>query len=165
VKLEARTIVSPLVALVILFAIANFTREALTLSGAWRRARSVARHASPDPFAPIDHMLATAPPARAANLRDPFGTAAPALAANARPRDTRPHVKPPPPPPPSPVLTSIVFDADPRATVRWNGRDYSVRGGALFADFRVVSITRNQVVLDHFGESVVLQLPRKGDTP
>jgi len=63
------------------------------------------------------------------------------------------------------VLTTIVFDADPRATVRWDGRDYSVRAGALFADFRVVSITRDQVVLDHAGESVVLKLPRKGDSP
>ena len=163
-KLDTRTIVSPLLALVILFAIANFTREALTLSGAWRRARNVARQNAPDPFAPIDRMLAAAPPPRATSLRDPFGTAAPALAVNAR-RDFRPHVKAPPPPPPAPVLTSIVFDADPRATVRWNGRDYSVRAGALFADFRVVSIARDQVVLDHFGSSMVLQLPRKGETP
>jgi len=164
VKLEARTVVSPLVALVILIAIASFTREALTLSGAWRKASKVARHNAPDPFAPIDHMLSTAPPPRPASLRDPFGTAPPVLAVNTHPR-VRPHVDKPPPPPPAPVLTSIVYDADPRATVRWNGHDYSVRAGALFADFRVMSITRDQVVLDHFGESMVLQLPKKGDTP
>jgi hypothetical protein len=163
VKLDARTLISPLVALVILVAIASFTREALTLSGAWRRAKAVARQTSPDPFAPIDHMLATTPPPRPAAMRDPFGTAAPVLAVNTNPR--RPHVVLPPPPPPAPVLTSIVFDADPRATVRFNGRDYSVRSGALFADFRVMNITRDQVVLDHLGQSMVLQLPKKGDTP
>jgi hypothetical protein len=57
-----------------------------------------------------------------------------------------------------PVLTSIVWDADPRATIRFNGRDYSVRQAALFDDYRVVSITRDQVVLDRLGESLVLRL-------
>jgi len=165
VKLDARTLVSPLVALAILFAIASFTREALTLSGAWRRARTVARKVSPDPFAGVDHMLATTPPPSPAALRDPFNTVQPVLAANPQTKRPRARHEAPPPPPPVPVLTTIVFDADPRATVRFNGRDYSIRAGSLFADFRVVSIARDQVVLDQNGTSLVLQLPRKGDSP
>jgi hypothetical protein len=164
VKIDPRSLITPLVALVILIAIASFTREALTLSGAWRRARNVARQAAVDPFAPIDHMLATVPPPRPVALRDPFNTVAPPVAANLQNRPKVHHVAAPAPPPP-PVLTSIFFDADPRATVRFNGRDYSVRAGALFADFRVVSIARDQVVLDQDGKSVVLQLPRKGENP
>ena len=164
-KLDARMIVSPLVALAILGAIATFTREALTLSGAWRRARIVARHSSPDPFAPIDHMLATTPPPRAAVLRDPFSIAQPVLATHLQSKHTRAHHEAPAPPPPMPVLTSIVFDADPRAIVHFNGRDYSVRAGSLFADFRVVNIARDQVVLDQNGSSLILQLPRKGESP
>jgi hypothetical protein len=43
--------------------------------------------------------------------------------------------------------------------------DYSVRTNTLFADFRVVSITAQWVVLDRGGESLVLRLPVKGDSP
>jgi hypothetical protein len=65
--------------------------------------------------------------------------------------------------PPKPTLTSIVWDADPRATVRYEGNDYSVRANSLFADFRVTSITANQVVLDRNGEQIVLTLNPKGE--
>jgi hypothetical protein len=63
------------------------------------------------------------------------------------------------------VLTSIVWDNDPRATVRWEGRDYSVRENSLFADFRVTGIRRDQVVLERGGERLVLRLPQKGEQP
>lgn len=160
-KTDARVVVAPLAAILILTLIVIETREALHLSGAWHKPPRV-RVASVDPFAPLDRMLASEPPAHPPGLRDPFSSgAAPTVVAVRTPKlPPRPKT---PPPPPKPVLTSIIFDADPRATVRWDGRDYSVRAGALFADFRVVSISREQVVLDRGGESVILALPRKGE--
>jgi len=65
--------------------------------------------------------------------------------------------------PPPPVLTSIIWDSDPRATLRYDGRDFSVRENSLFADFRVTSITSTQVVLERNGEPLVLTLRSKGD--
>ena len=62
-----------------------------------------------------------------------------------------------------PVLTAIIFDNDPRATIRYDGRDYPVRVNSLFADFRVVRIAADEVVLDRAGETLVLKLPSKGD--
>jgi hypothetical protein len=62
-----------------------------------------------------------------------------------------------------PVLTAIVWDADPRALVRWQGREWTVRAGALFDEFQVVSITRDQVTLSRGTESIVLQRKPQGD--
>ena len=62
------------------------------------------------------------------------------------------------------MLTSIVWlENNPSATLRWNGRDYPVQTNTLFDEFRVQSITRNQVTLVRGGETLVLQLPKKGD--
>jgi hypothetical protein len=159
-KIDARVLIAPILAVLILLLIASETREALHLSGAWHKPQP-ARAVSADPFAPLDRTLASEPPPAPSGLRDPFSTATAAPVAARVDRTPARHK--PPPPPPKPVLTSIVFDADPRATVRWDGRDYSVRAGTLFADFRVVSISRDQVVLDRNGESVILSLPRKGE--
>ncbi len=161
-KLEPRHVVPPLAAALVFALILTQTREALQLSGAWRRASAAAARA-PSPFAGLDALLAAVPPPRAPLPRDPFRSGSPAPPVASGP--VRPAPPRRPAPPPQPVLTSIVFDADPRATVRWNGRDYSVRAGALFADFRVTSIARDQVVLDHGGETVVLRLPQRGETP
>ncbi|MEO5617667.1 MAG: hypothetical protein ABIS67_07830 [Candidatus Eisenbacteria bacterium] len=160
-KLDASTVAPPLAAAIILALIITQTREALTLSGAWRRA-SAAAASAPSPFASLERLLAAPPRARAELPRDPLRSGAVPQVAVSRP--TRPTPPPVPAAPAKPVLTSIVFDADPRATVRWNGRDYSVRAGTLFADFRVTSVDRDQVVLDRGGEPVVLRLPKRGDT-
>jgi hypothetical protein len=61
------------------------------------------------------------------------------------------------------VLTAIVFDADPRALVRWQGREYTVRPGGIFAEFEVESITRDQVVLKRGPENIVLRRKPQGD--
>jgi hypothetical protein len=159
-KLEARTIVPPVAAAIILALIITQTREALTLSGAWRRASAAAANA-PSPFAHLEALLAAPGRARADLPRDPFRSGATPQVAVAGP--VRRVATPKPVPPQQPVLTSIVFDADPRATVRWGGRDYSVRAGTLFADFRVTSVDRDQVTLDRGGEPVVLRLPKRGD--
>ncbi len=159
-KLDANTVAPPIAAVAILLLILTQTREALNLSGAWRKA-SAAAAAAPSPFAGLEHDLAASIPPRTDVARDPLRGAAPAVAVVTGPRRPLPSAKPAPPA--APVLTSIIFDADPRATLRWDGRDYSVRPGGLFADFRVLSITREQVVLERAGESVVLRLPKRGE--
>lgn len=159
--LDAKALVPVLAAALILALILTLTREALNLSGAWQRA-SAAAAATPSPYAGLDRDIARTLPPRISITRDPLrGTIAP-VAMVTHPGKPTPPKKPAPPP--VPVLTSIIFDADPRATVRWDGREYSVRPGALFADFRVLSISREQVVLERAGESVVLRLPKRGES-
>jgi hypothetical protein len=152
---------APVLAAVLLVIMLVQTRSALQASGSWSRVRENPSSAHADPYSRLDRLIADNP-APGAMTRDPFGSAAPAgPTVSAKPR---PAPKPaPPPPPPAPVLTSIVWDADPRATVRWNGHDFSVRENTLFADFRVASIARDAVVLERGGERIVLVLPRKGD--
>ena len=159
-KLDASTVVPPLAAVLILVLIVTQTREALQLSGAWRKA-SAAAAAAPSPFANLEHAIARGPTPRTDTVRDPLRSSAAPVAVVSGPK--RPVKPVEPAPPPTPVLTSIIFDADPRATVRWDGHDYSVRPGGLFADFRVTSIAQDQVVLDHGGESMVLRLPKRGE--
>ena len=159
-KLDASTLVPPLAAIVIFVLVLTQTREALQLSGAWQKA-SAAAAAAPSPFADLENELRAAPASRSTVDRDPLRSPSAPVAVVA---GTRRAVKAPPQPPPAaPILTSIIFDADPRATVRWDGHDYSVRPGGLFADFRVTSIARDEVVLDHGGESLVLRLPKRGE--
>ena len=55
------------------------------------------------------------------------------------------------------------MENNPSATIRWNGKDRTVQVNTLFDEFRVRSITRDQVILERGGETLVLQLPRKGD--
>ena len=159
-KLDASKVGTPAAAVLILLLIVTQMQEALRLSGAWQKARAEAA-ATPSPFALLEQRLAMPPPPSAVIRRDPLR--APEATTIARTGPVRPVKPTQPAPPPAPVLTSIIFDADPRATVRWDSRDYSVRPGGLFADFRVTSITRDQVVLDHGGQSVVLRLPTRGE--
>uniref|UniRef100_A0A832ML98 Uncharacterized protein n=1 Tax=Eiseniibacteriota bacterium TaxID=2212470 RepID=A0A832ML98_UNCEI len=163
-RLDPRTLFAPLVALLALVVVLQLTSAALSTSGAWRRDAGGARATRVDPYAPLDRALALrAAPPPDGPLRDPFafgGAPVASVAGGARPRP-RATRDAPPAAPPRPVLTAIVWDSDPRATVRWNGRDYSVRPNTLFAEFRVVSIGRGQVVLDRNGESLVLTLPAR----
>ncbi len=159
-RIEGRALIPWLVGILVLVVVLTQTASALRQSGTWTgKPRSPAVQPA-DPYAPLERTLAQGTRALPAGLRNPlvFGGAPVAIV-------TRPvqHRTLPPPPPARPVLTSIIWDNDPRATVRWNDRDYSVRPGSLFADFRVVSISRDQVVLDKGGETLVLKLPRKGE--
>ncbi len=154
--------VAPLLATVLLAVMLVQTRTALRASGAWNRGGLRPHTPVTDPYAPLDHLIADAASAPAPALtRDPFalGPIVSAVTDAERPAP-RPVA---PPPPPKPVLTSIVWDNDPRATIRWDGRDYSVRENALFADFRVAGISRDQVVLERGGERIVLVLRTKGE--
>ena len=162
-KLDARVLLAPLLAVVLLVLTVRQTSEALKSSGAWRRpASSAARPV--DPYARLDRILGQSQGEPDRALRDPFSFGAAPVAEQTRPRQGTPRVQPPPPPP-RPVLTSITWsnDRDPRATIRYNGRDYSIRVNSLFADFRVTNITSSQVFLERNGEPMVLTLRSKGD--
>lgn len=155
-KLSARSLFEPLVGVLVLALVLNVTLAALRTSGAWSRGKPGPRPERVNPYAPLDRMLADRrPDAPGPAIRNPFEFGGAVAVASPVEGPWRPVV---PPPLPKPVLTSIVWDADPRATIRFNGREYSVRPAALFDDYRVVSISRDQVVLDRGGESLVLRL-------
>ena len=158
-RIDLRSLAAPLLGALVLALTLHHTLGALRTSGAWQRPAYVtARPATP--YTRLDHRLARAPAPAPANARDPFTYGGAAAARPATPGRRGPA---PAPAASRPVLTAIVWDADPWATLRWGGREYNVRTGALFADFRVVSISRDEVVLDRDGASVVLRLPPKGE--
>ena len=161
-KLDGRALFAPIVAALLLLVVLNTTMGAIRTAGLWSPAVRTLPAPDDNPYARIDRMLGRnnggGTPWAA---RDPFGFGVTPTPGG--PRHTTPRLTPVPIAPPMPILTSIVWDADPRATVRFDGRDYSVRPSSLFADFRVVSIARDQVVLDRGGETLVLRLPLKGD--
>lgn len=155
-KVSGRSLFEPLIGLLVLILVLHVTRTALRTSGTWHRGKGPALRVRVNPYTPLDQVLASRRPDEpAAAIRNPFEFGGAVALVSETPRPRVPVI---PPPPPMPVLTSIVWDTDPRATIRFNGRDYSVRPAALFDDFRVVSITRDQVVLDRGGESLVLRL-------
>jgi hypothetical protein len=164
-RLSTRNVLVPLVALVVLGLTLQQTLAALRASGSWRPRASGPRVRTEDPYTRVDDLFAeNRPELSPEQIRNPFafGSArsAPVAGGAAKPATPRPVT---PPEPPKPMLTSIIWDNDPRATVRYDGRDYSVRANSLFAEFKVKSITPNEVVLDRNGETIVLGLRPKGD--
>ncbi len=164
---DAGWLLTPLLALALFALVAFQTVQALEASGAWSGAlhRDVGRPSTPaaaDPFAPIGALLLQPqPPLPAAGIRDPFTLGgAPSAVATRVPAVRKPK---PAAPPARPVLTAIVWDADPRAVLRWEGRDWTVHTGGLFDEFQVVGITRDQVTLSRNGETFVLQRKPQGD--
>ena len=159
-KIEPRSLVAPALALIVVVMVITQTMGALRRSGAWEPRKP--HHAAPrrdDPYARLDREIAQALAAAPAdNLRYPFVWGG-APAAAVHPAKIRPAK---PVPPPRPVLTAILWDNDPRALIHWNDRDYTVRSGDRFAEFHVTSFTREQIVLDRNGESLVLKRPIKG---
>ena len=161
-RLDLARLLGPLVAALMLVLIVQQTLGALRAAGVWGQRHHAAAPAA-NPFARIDGLLAPAASERPAVLRDPFAfVRAPAPVVTRKPAAPRPA--PEPVAPARPVLTSIVWlESNPSATLRWNGRDYPVQTNTLFDEFRVQSITRDQVTLVRGGETLVLQLPKKGD--
>jgi hypothetical protein len=154
-----RALLPPLIAIVILVVIGMQTSEALRQSGTWR---SPARRVDPvvDPYATLDRALASRDTALATSgLRDPFDYGrAPGPTGPRKPRIAVPT------PPPVPVVTAIVTDAEAaRAILRYEGTSYSVKIGDLFAQYRVVNITADQVVVDDGSNRLVLKRPSKGE--
>lgn len=155
---DITTVLRPVLALLVFLLVALQTAGALRESGVWARRGVRAAAAPDDPLASVEPLLVrdgTPPPAR-----DPF-TAGPVVpATHAAPVPVRPAV---PAAPPRPVLTAIVWDADPRALVRWKGRDWTVRPGTLFDEFQVTAITRDQVTLVRGTETILLHQSSQGD--
>jgi len=154
--------VAPLLAAAVFAFVTAQTMAALQESGVWNFSSRRAFTPPPDPLLALDGVIAKVQSVTFSGaVRNPFGYGA----ATPRPNPTRPVVRRPvtPKPPPVPVLTAIVYDADPRAIVHWNGRDYTVRRGGLFDDFIVLSIGRDQVVLRRGSESIVLRRQPQGE--
>jgi hypothetical protein len=156
--------ISPLVALAVLAVVVTRTLAALSVTGAFGFRAAPVRVSVPLAYRNVDLALARRESAAApAGTRDPFefgrATAVtPAVAAS------RPRPRPlPPAEPPAPVLTAIVWDNDPRALVRWKQREWTVRAGGLFDEFRVVSITRDQVRLQRGEATLVLTRRNPGE--
>jgi hypothetical protein len=160
VNLDARALFAPLVAVALLLVIGVQTSDALRKSGSWGQRRPAALPAE-DLYTRLDHLLArSAEPTAPLPARNPFaygGSARPAPVDRAhQPRRPGP-VAETLQPRPRPLLTAIVADNDPRAVIRYEGRDFAVKAGDLFAEFRVVSISANEVVLDGGGQRLVLR--------
>ena len=158
--MNLRALLPPLIAIAILVVVGVQTSDALRQSGTWRSAPKPGAHAASDPYASLERAIATADvPVEAAALRDPygFGRAPQPVGITIR----RPVV---PTPPPQPVVTAIVTDAEAaRAILLYEGTSYSVKAGDLFAQYRVVSITADQVVVDDGRDRLVLKRPTKGE--
>jgi hypothetical protein len=165
VRIDPRRLFGPLLAGLVLVAVLQQTLSSLQESGTWRLGSHAAATRAADPYSRLEGLLAhstSTPPAEA--LRDPFvfGSAPrPVTPGDAQHRPVPRPIVPAGPQPP--VLTSIIWDNDPRATILYDGRDFPVRESSLFADYRVKSITRTQVVLERKGEETVLTFRPKGD--
>jgi hypothetical protein len=162
-RFDGRLLLKPIIALGVLVLIVAQTQGALKRSGVWARPKPVHVAEVGDPFGQLDHDLARIDSGAAPPVRDPLafaGGPVTRLAASAgRARPAAPAASSP-----SPILTAIVWDADPTASIRLAGHDYTVRVNSLFADYLVTSIARDQVVLSHDGAALVLKLPSKGDS-
>jgi len=160
VKLDPRVASGPLVALVALLLISLQTADAIRRTSAPKQ-DPIAKRPTDDPLLDLERRLATLDPTRTLAIRrDPFSFVAdpPPLKALTKARPPAP-----PPPAPTPVLTAIIWDNDPRASIRWNGRDYVVKANSQVSDYQVILIGRDQVLLAHGDESLVLRMHRKGD--
>lgn len=157
-NLDVKMLLGPLLALVILGVIGQQTADSLRRSGTGGPRRTTSGP-GPDPYARLDAQLALPDTLNRTGLRDPFHYGrAPAPVA------VRGPARPPAPaPPPRPILTAILTDIDSRALVRYMDRDYTIKPGDQFADFKVISISADEVVLDRGGQRIALHRPTKGE--
>lgn len=162
-KFDPTRLIVPLIAVLLLAVVLQQTFAALRTTGMWRRQATAATARANDPYLRLERLMRG--DTLSTEVRDPFAYAPTRVVRPvSRPVATRPVA------PDTqlaraqrPRLTSIVFDADPRATLRWNGRDYTVRQGALFDEYQVVEIAAASVTLAQGGTTFTLTLPRKGD--
>ena len=160
-KLDPKVASGPIAALVALLLLSLETGDALRQGGA-AKANPVTSAQLDDPVADFERRLAARDPHPApADLRDPFRFSSGQVAARA-PARARP-VADPPVTIPAPVLTAIIWDEDPRASIRWNGRDYMVKANSQISDYQVILIGRDRILVAHGGESMVLRLHRTGE--
>lgn len=117
-----------------------------------------------DPYARLERVLSMPDqPPSLAGMRDPFQYGrGPVVVRTTHTGTAEGPVQPPTPS--RPVVTAILSDpSDPRAIVVYEGRSYTVRSGDLFAEFKVVSISGDGVVLDNGQNRFTLQRPKKGN--
>jgi len=146
---------------VALLAVLVVTLAALRESDRWRRpGRSTNRHVD-DPYDGLARLLASGPAPPSAPVRDPFRPVVGAVT----PRTGPVRITPPAPAREVPVLTAIVTasDGEPQALIRYEGRNHTVGAGGLFADYQVISVTSDAVVLQRAGQQLILQRPKKGE--
>ena len=158
---DIRAVLVPLLALVGFALVVAQTLSALRTAGIWTRGPHGHAALTADPLAGVDALLADGGSARDTLARDPFGLLVARAAAPVRRVVARRPIAPPAPE--RPLLTAIVFDADPRALLRWKGRDWTVRPGGLFDEFQVIAITRDQVTLRQGDQTLVLTRKPQGD--
>lgn len=162
--MNARGVVPAIVAAAVLALVLYQTSDALRSQ--LLRHPGIARQpgsASLDPYARLDALIAaSARDVVPSTMRDPFGYGT-LVASGEHPHKTVKPITPVAVEKPMPILTAVVSDADPQAVIRFEGKNYTVRAGSLFADFRVVSVTADQVVLDRNGEQIVLHRASKGE--
>ena len=154
--------ISPLVAVAALAVVVTQTLAALRVTGAFGLGEHYARVVVPLAYQNVDQALTRRSAApRPEGVRDPFlfvrSQLATAAALRPRPQPVLQPLEP------DPVLTAIVWDDDPRALVRWRDREWTVREGGLFDEFRVVSITRDQIRLQRGEATLVLTRRNLGD--
>jgi hypothetical protein len=151
-------VLSPVLAVTILIMIGVQTSTALRQSGTWAPPASHAKFTM-DPYASLDRAIARADAPDSASLRNPFD-----FARTPQPVRIVVHHAATPTPPPVPIVTAIVTGADQaRAVVVYDGANYSVKEGDLFAHYKVVSITAEQVIVDDGTGRLVLKRPSKGE--
>lgn len=160
---DLRAWIPGIVAGFLLLMVAGQTLIAFQRSGRihWGRAPKYTASGN-DPSNRLERLLSEPDhPPELVGMRDPFqfgrGPVRPPTHVTGGPGPT------PPPATPRPVLTAIISDpSDNRAIVVYDNHSYSVRAGDLFAEFKVVSISPDGVVLDNGRERLTLQRPTKG---
>ncbi len=155
--------ISPIIALAVLGLVVTQTFEGLGVTGAFGWRIEPVHVEVPSAYRQVDRALERRDRAlMPKGVSDPFlfsRTTAGASVARSTPRE-RPIA---PPAPAAPVLTAIVWDNDPRALVRWNGREWTVREGGLFDEFQVMRISREQVTLRRGDATLVLHRRNLGE--
>ena len=159
--------VSPLVALLVLAIVVVQTLGALKATGAFGWQPPAPRVAVAPAYQSLDRAIDRRDGSFTLEaLRDPFAYGRPEGSADGRAGDPKPPRRPKPVAivvPAMPVLTAILWDNDPRALVRWQDRNWTVRQGGLFDQFEVVSITRDRVTLRRGDETLVLRQRNNGE--
>lgn len=157
-NLDLRTVLRAAAAVAMLAVVATQTLGAVKQYGAWS-SKAVSVQRPDDPYLGFEEQLARPEPAIPfAVLRDPFAYAS-SSRAEGHALAERAMISAPP----TPVLTAIIWDNDPRASIQWDGRDYSVRTNSQFADYQVMSIRRDEIVLAQGDQTLVLRIHKKGE--
>lgn len=157
--------VSPIVAVVVLGVVTAQIFGALQVTGAFGWHSAAPRVATSPAYQSLDRAIDLHDPNfTLEGLRSPFeyGRADAARDGNDPPVPRRSELAPVAAPA-MPVLTAIVWDNDPRALIRWNQREWTVREGGLFDVFQVVGINRDQVTLRRGDETLVLHRRNPGE--